>query len=101
MSRYVCKHDIGRFAQFAVRVMGCPMDYDNPENTALAGIEALENFYRRLDMPTNLRELGLADVTDAQIHEMAEKCTNGGKNRIGNFVPLSESDIEKIFKMAR
>jgi len=35
------------------------------------------------------------------IHEMAEKCTNGGKNRIGNFVPLSESDIEKIFKMAR
>ena len=100
-ARYVCKHDIGRFAQFAVRVMGCPMDYDNPENTALAGIEALENFYRRLDMPTNLRELGLADVTDAQIHEMAEKCTNGGKNRIGNFVPLSESDIEKIFKMAR
>ena len=100
-ARYVCKHDIGRFAQFAVRVMGCPMDYDNPENTALAGIEALENFYRRLDMPTNLRELGLADVTDAQIHEMAEKCTNGGKNRIGNFVPLGESDIEKIFKMAR
>jgi len=42
-ARYVCKHDIGRFAQFAVRVMGCPMDYDNPENAALAGIEAKHN----------------------------------------------------------
>ena len=52
-------------------------------------------------MPTNLRELGLPDVTDAQIHEMAEKCTDHGKNRIGNFVPLSETDIEEIFRMAR
>ena len=29
-------HDVARFAQYAVRVMGCPMDYDHPEKTAIA-----------------------------------------------------------------
>ena len=100
-ARFVMQHDIGRFAQYAVRVMGCPMDFDHPEKTALAGIEAMEAFYRRLNMPTNLRELGLQDVSDEQIREMAEKCTDSGKNKIGNFVPLSTEDIETILRNAR
>ena len=31
---YVMKHNIQKFAQFAVRVWGCEMDFENPENTA-------------------------------------------------------------------
>lgn len=100
-ARYVLHHDIGRFAQFAVRVMGCPMDFDDPEKTALAGIEALEDFYRRMGMPTNLRELGITEITDGQIREMANKCTNNGTVRVGNFVPLGVEDVEKIFKLAK
>ena len=100
-ARFVLSHDIGRFAQYAVRVMGCPMNFDHPEETALAGIKAMERFYRSLNMPTSLRELGLTNVTDAQIAEMADKCTDYGKNRIGNFVPLSRDDIVTILKAAR
>ena len=33
------------------------------ENTALAGIEAMEDFFRSIHMPTNLHELGL-DLTE-------------------------------------
>lgn len=99
-ARYVMHHDIGRFAQFAVRVMGCPMDYDMPEKTALAGIAALEDFYRTIGMPTNLKELGLDNITDQQIREMAEKCTNWGTVKIGSFVPLETEDIVSILKMA-
>ena len=100
-ARYVYRHNVGRFAQFAVRVMGCPMDYDAPERTALMGIEALVEFYRKLNMPTNLRDLGIPQVTDEQIHEMAEKCTNGGKLKVGNFVPLGIEDIKQILQLAR
>lgn len=100
-ARFVLHHDVGRFAQYAVRVMGCPMDFDNPENTALAGIEAMEAFYRSMNMPTSLRELGLTDVSDEQIAVMADKCTNNGANRVGNFVPLTREDIIEILKAAR
>ena len=100
-ARYVLSHDVGRFAQFAVRVMGCPMDYDNPENTAVRGIEALEDFYRRLHMPTSLSELGLTDVTDEQIQIMANKCTGKDTVKIGGFVPLSSADIVRILTAAR
>ena len=100
-ARYVMDHDVGRFAQFAVNVHGCPMDFDHPENTALAGIVAMEDFYRRIGMPTNLRELGLESVTDEQIHEMAYKCTRGGTIRVGFFVPLDTADIEAILTAAR
>ena len=100
-ARFVLEHDIGRFAQYAVRVMGCPMDFDDPKKTAIAGIEAMEAFYRRLHMTTSLRELGLENVSDEDIRIMADKCTDGGKNKIGNFVPLSRENIETILKKAR
>ena len=38
---YVMDRDIARFAQFAVRVFGCEMDFRQPENTARAGVERL------------------------------------------------------------
>ncbi len=100
-ARFVLPHNVARFAQYAVRVMGCVMDFDDPEKTAYAGIEAMESFYRQLNMPTNLRELGLENITDEQIQIMADKCTNYGKNTVGFFVPLSRDDVITILNMAR
>ena len=54
-----------------------------------------------MNMPTSLRELGLTDVSDEQIAVMADKCTNNGANRVGNFVPLTREDIIEILKAAR
>jgi len=44
------------------------MDYDNPENTALAGIEALENFYRRLALL--LFKVFVVAVCDIYVHNL-------------------------------
>ncbi|MCQ2597769.1 MAG: iron-containing alcohol dehydrogenase [Treponema sp.] len=55
---YNLKHDVMRFAQIAVRVWGCQMDFANPENTAKAGIEALRNFLISIGMPKNFAGLG-------------------------------------------
>ena len=99
-ARYVMKTDIQKFVQFAVNVMGCDNDFHNPEKTALAGIEAMEDFYRKIGMPTNLKELGV-NPSDEDIEEMAYKCSFFGQRKIGQFVQLDQQDMIAIFKMAR
>ena len=101
-ARYVYKHNAKRFAQFAVNVLGVYNHFDDPERTALEGIEAMEEFYRSIEMPISMTELlnGKQD-TDAEIEEMADKCTKGGTQTLGNFVKLTKQDIIEIYKMAR
>ncbi len=55
---YVLKHDVMRFAQAAVRVWGCQMDFNNPEKTAREGIERMRSFFKFIGMPDNFAELG-------------------------------------------
>lgn len=98
-ARYVYQENPERFAQFATNVFDIPCGIDF-EKTALAGIEAMEGFFRSIQMPTNLRELGL-NVTDEQIHELAFKCSFEDTRTIGTFRQLNRKDMEKIYLMAR
>lgn len=98
-ARYVYDANPERFAQFATNVFDIPC-YADFENTALAGIEAMEEFFRSIHMPTNLHELGL-DLDDQQIHELAFKCSFEDTRTIGNFKQLNMKDMEKIYAMAR
>ena len=100
-ARYVMHANLPRFTRFAVEVMGCEMNYANPEETALAGVAAFESFCRSVGMPSNLRELGLGDITEAQMHEMAVKCTQNDTLKIGVLVRLYAADIEKIYAAAK
>lgn len=100
-ARYVFKENVSRFVRFAVNVMGVPNDFTDPESTALAGIEAMERFYRDLSMPTSIRELTGKVVTDGEIRLMAEKCSLGNTCTIGNFKKLDRQDMEAIYRMAR
>ena len=100
-ARYVMHANLPRFTRFAVEVMGCEMNYANPEETALAGVAAFESFCRSVGMPSNLHELGLGDITGAQMHEMAVKCTQNDTLRIGGLVRLYAADIEKIYAAAK
>lgn len=99
-ARYVYLEDVSRFVQFAVNVMGVKNDPTNPKSTALAGIEAMEDFFRSIHMPTNMRELGL-EVTDEQIAEMAYKCSMEDTITIGGFKTLRMDDMKNIYTMAR
>ena len=42
---------------YAVRVWNIEMDFDHPEKTALAGINATEEYFRSLGMPVSLQEV--------------------------------------------
>lgn len=99
-ARYVYKEKPERFAQFAVNVMGVTNDFSDPEKTALIGIRKMEEFYRSIQMPTNIRELGV-ELTDEQIQELAYKCSFMDQRTIGQFKVLSRKDMEEIYRMAR
>ena len=98
-ARYVYQQNPERFAQFATNVFDIPYHGD-AEKTALAGIEAMEDFFRSVEMPTNLTELGIT-LTDQDIRELAFKCSFGDTRTIGAIMQLNLKDIEKIYQMAR
>lgn len=99
-ARFVYRTNVNRFAQFAIKVFGVHANYQNLEETALKGIEAWEDWCRKLGMPVNLKELGL-DPTEEQLWEMAQKATSGGRMKIGGFVPLDAQMVHDILAMAR
>lgn len=98
-ARYVYKEIPERFYRFAVNVMGVEAT-DDVDATALAGIEALEEFFRRLGMPTSIKELGL-DPTDEDIETMTRKCVVVSNNNLGSAKVLHEEDMRNIYRAAR
>ena len=97
-ARHVLPQRPDRFALFAERVMGVARA-ESDTVTGLRGIEAMEAFFRSLNMPTSLKELDLTP-TDAQLSEMAEKALVG-KSHIGSVKKLLPPDIVAIFAASR
>lgn len=98
-ARYVYTERPDRFAGLAARVLMVPPK-DSAKETALAGIEAMEDFFRSIGMPVSLRELGI-EPTDRQILELAEKCSFGNTRTIGIVKKLGREDMAEIYRMAR
>ncbi|WP_320129409.1 iron-containing alcohol dehydrogenase [uncultured Sphaerochaeta sp.] len=95
---YVYANNPSRFANFGEKVFDLPRT-KNVEADALAAIEATKDFFASLDMPINLNQLGI-HPTEAQIVEMAEKCTFFGKRTLGDFKTLGKEDLIAIYKNA-
>lgn len=94
--KYVMHNNIMRFAQFATRVWGCQMDFQNPEKTALEGIHRYEQFLQSIGMPIRFSELGAkSEDIPLLIHQLGL-----GPRSMGSFVRLKVKDIEEIFKLA-
>ena len=99
-ARYVMPKHVSRFVQFAVNVMGVTNDFAHPEETALKGIEAIEQFYRTIGMPTSIPELLGRQVTEEEITKMVKKCSRGGAITLGAMEVLGTDDMTAIYRMA-
>ncbi|MGI6172763.1 MAG: iron-containing alcohol dehydrogenase [Christensenellales bacterium] len=96
--RYQLKHrDATRLAQFAVRVWGCEMNFEHPEETALQGIRAYEAFLKEIGMPITMKELG-AKTED--IPRLAANVRRGPDGKVGFYTKLDTADIEEILHIA-
>ena len=98
-ARYVSHAAKKRFAKFAVNVLGV-MPGKDEEETIEKGIQTMEDFYRSIQMPTSLTELGI-NPTDEQIEQMAASCEQAAGGANGCVVPLKKEDMVQIYKMAR
>ena len=97
-ARYVMSHCLTRFVRFALYVHGikpCATD----EETALKGIEATEDFFRSIGMPTNLKELGVSPSED-EIKLLAKNCAIAVGGKVGSAMVLREEDMANIYRMA-
>ena len=93
-ARYVWREQPERFVKFARNVMGVA-GAGTDEEIVEQGIQAVEQFYREIHMPTSLAELGV-EPTEEQIEEMASKSV-----AVGTVKALSHQDMVAIYQAAR
>ena len=98
-ARYVYKENPKRFVQFAKNVFGIEK-IGTDEEIAIKGIEAMENFYKDIEMPISISETGIT-LSEKDVEMLAEKCSNNGTRYIGSFKKLFKEDMVKIYSMAR
>ena len=80
--RHICKDGLTKFKRFAVNVWGISENGKTDEEIALAGIDALYDFIKKIGLPTTLRELGLNDKNI--LPEIAASC-NASPGSYGNM----------------
>lgn len=86
-----------RLAQFAVRVMGTPLSFDDLRFTAGQGIERLRSFFRLLGLPQRLTDVG-ADA--ARAAEIVNLLPFGPDGTIGTLVRLDRAACEAVYCIA-
>ncbi len=94
--RFILKKDptvTPRFVQFARNVWG--LDSDDDAALAREGIEALEDFFASVNLPSTLTELGIGDEHFGDMADDIEQVSGGLE---GDYVPLTKEDIVNIYK---
>jgi len=94
-ARYAMPEGPERFARFAREVFA--IQESDPEKSARRGIEAQEEYFRRIGMPTSLRELDV-NAADADLQAMARQATAAGP--VANFKKLGYEDCLAIYRAA-
>ena len=89
---------VARVAKGIADTGTCVVETDD-EETIEKGIQAMEAFYHRINMPVNLRELGVSPTAE-QIAFMAASCEEKAGGANGQVVPLKKEDMVKIYTMA-
>ncbi len=97
--KYVYKHDMELFMQYATRVWGVEPNFFDKERTILSAIERLEAFYKLMGLPVRLSEIG---IKKENMRGIANKCcmSDEKNDTLGSFVKLTKDDIYNILLLA-
>lgn len=90
------EHNVGKIAQYAVRVWGVPESEDK-KAVALEGIGKLKNFFTSLGLPVTFKELG---VENPDIDRLADSLHRNKGELVGNYVKLTKLDSKEIYRLA-
>lgn len=93
---WMVEHNVGKIAQYAVRVWGVPESEDK-KAVALEGIGKLKAFFNSLGLPVTFEELG---VEDPDIDRLADSLHRNKGELVGNYVKLTKQDSKEIYRLA-
>lgn len=97
-ARYVYKEVPDRFLKFALNVMEIPYTTDD-DTTINLGINKMEEYFKSINMPTSIKELGVSPTAE-QLIEMSKKCAKAVNGSCGSIKKLNELDMLNIYKNA-
>lgn len=90
---------LGRFVQFAKNVWGISGEGKSEQETALAGIEKTEEFFRSIGMPVSLSQLGVQPEEQERM-ELSLDATMGDTVKLTRIRPLGAKEVNEIYQMA-
>lgn len=93
---WMVEHNVGKIAQYAVRVWGVPESEDK-KAVALEGIGKLKAFFSSLGLPVTFKELG---VENPDIDRLADSLHRNKGELVGNYVKLTKQDSKEIYHLA-
>ena len=93
---WMVEHNVGKIAQYAVRVWGVPESEDK-KAVALEGIGKLKTFFTSLGLPVTFKELG---IEDPDIDRLADSLHRNKGELVGNYVKLTKQDSKEIYRLA-
>jgi alcohol dehydrogenase len=96
--KYVYKHDVTRFSQFATHIWNVDDDNWSPEIIALEGITRYEAYMKAIGLPTRLSEM---NIGNDRFEEIATKAVLGHERSLGHFVTLDQQDVNNILKISQ
>ncbi|WP_408071910.1 iron-containing alcohol dehydrogenase [Butyrivibrio sp. JL13D10] len=96
-ARELYKGAVSRFARYARKVW--EINEEDDEKAALLGIEKTEQFFKSIDMPVNLKDLGIEPSED-ELEVLALDATMQGTVKLSRIRPLETADVKKIYKAA-
>ena len=99
--QYVYRDNVNMFVQFAVNIMGVEGSYRDPDAIVMEGISRLREFFRKMGLPSSLKELG---IDESNLELMAKKATGeayGSEHTIGGLKKLHWQDVLEIYKLAK
>ena len=70
------------------------------DERARAGIDAMENYFRELGMPTNFTELGIGVKSEDELKFLADMVTANGTKTVATFRPLDRATVFEIYGKA-
>ncbi len=93
---WMVEHNVGKIAQYAVRVWGVPESEDK-KAVALEGIGKLKAFFSSLGLPVTFKELG---VENPDVDRLADSLHRNKGELVGNYVKLTKQDSKEIYHLA-
>jgi alcohol dehydrogenase YqhD (iron-dependent ADH family) len=95
--KYTINEDVQRYRRLAVKVFGVKDNPKKPYKVAVAGIQALEDFLKKIGMPTRFKDVNLDNNV---IPALIEKLSINKGEEFGYFKKLTMEDAKNIYELA-